>query len=350
MHEPPDFSRRRTRSRTKLAHAVARATLVAAVACAFPAVFPSVAHAEASAADKETARRLMAEARDKRTANDLKGALASFQAADALMKVPTTGMEVARTQVSMSLLVEARDTALRVARSQPEGDEPPPFTRAREEARQLSEDLVKKIPTITVTVAGVDPGAAAQVSVDGANVPVASLGMPRTVNPGHHTIAGVAGTKQAKVELEIGEAQHQDVKLELVASAAPVVVKPPPPPPPETSSGGIGKPLFIGGVVVTGAGVLLGGITGVMSLSKTSTVKDNCKGNTCPASQQSNIDSASSLATISTIGFVVAGAGAAAAVVGLILWSGEGKAEAHSGAASFSPWIGPGSAGLRGSF
>ncbi len=334
----------------KVARVLARATVLAVVACAVPLAFPEIAHAEPNAADKETARRLMAEARDKRTANDLKGALSAFQAADAIMQVPTTGMEVARTQVALALLIEARDTALRVARSQPEGEEPAPFTRARDEARQLSDDLAKKIPTITVTLAGAEPGAAAKVTVDGSNVPVASLGMPRTVNPGHHTVAAAAGTRQAKVELDINEAQHQDVKLELVASAGPVVAPPLLRPPPPEAAGGIGKPLFIGGVVVTGAGVLLGGITGVMSLSKTSSVKSACKGNVCPASQQSDIDSASSLATISTVGFIVGGVGAAAAVIGLVLWSGEGKAEARASTASFTPWIGPGSAGVRGSF
>lgn len=336
----------------KVARVLARATVLAAVACAVPLAFPEIAHAEPNAADKETARRLMAEARDKRTANDLKGALSAFQAADAIMQVPTTGMEVARTQVALALLIEARDTALRVARSQPEGEEPAPFTRARDEARQLSDDLAKKIPTITVTLAGAEPGAAAKVTVDGSNVPVASLGMPRTVNPGHHTVAAAAGTRQAKVELDINEAQHQDVKLELASSGAPS-----PPFPPaggdaggglgSGSSGGIGKPLFIGGAVVAGAGLVLGSVTGIMSLSKTSSIKSNCAGNTCPPSQQSNIDSASSLATISTIGFVVGGVGAAAGVIGLLMWQGESKAPQ---AASVSPWIGPTSAGVRGTF
>ena len=339
----------RTASFEKLSRALVRVALLSAVAVSVPLAFPADAHAEPNAADKETARRLMSEARDKRTANDLKGALSAFQAADAIMKVPTTGMEVARTQVALSLLVEARDTALRVARSQPEGEDPPPFTRAREEARQLSEDLVKKIPTVTLVVSGAEAGAIPNVTVDGAGIPAASLGMPRTLNPGHHTITGSAGGKQAKAEVDLAEAQHLDVKLELVASGGPIVAPPPPPPPPPVeSAGGIGKPLFIGGAVVAGAGLVLGSITGVMSLSKTSSIKNNCKGNTCPASQQSDIDSANSLATVSTIGFVVGGAGAAVGVIGLILWSGEGKKEGH--AASVTPWVGLGSAGVRGSF
>src|SRR5262249_29380095 len=106
--------------------------------------------AEPTAADKETARKFMAEAREKRAANDHKGALQAFQAADAIMHVPTTGLEVARTHAALGQLVEARENALRVARSTPEPDEPAPFKRAREEATQLVDDLGKRIPTITV--------------------------------------------------------------------------------------------------------------------------------------------------------------------------------------------------------
>ena len=326
-----------------------RIVLCAALACSAALTVTGTAHAEASAADKETARRLMAEAREKRTANDLKGALQGFLAADALMKVPTTGMEVARTQVALAMLVEARDTALRVARAAPEGEEPAPFTRAREEARELSEELVKKIPTVTVQLAGADPGAVPQVTIDGASIPAASLGMPRTLNPGHHTITAAAGNKQAKAELDVAEAEHKDVKLDLVVAGP--AVRPPPPPPKPEAAGGIGKPLFLGGAVVAGAGLVLGGITGVMSLSKTNSVKSNCVNNKCPPSQQSDIDSAHSLATVSTIGFVVAGVGAAVGVVGLVLWSGESKGEGSAPAsASLSTWIGAGSAGVRGTF
>src|SRR4051794_22145874 len=72
------------------------------------------ASAEPTASGKETARGLMTEARDLRDKNDLRGALSRFQAADAIMRVPTTGLEVARTEAALGLLVEARDTIHRV--------------------------------------------------------------------------------------------------------------------------------------------------------------------------------------------------------------------------------------------
>src|SRR5688500_11391499 len=58
----------------------------------------STGHTQPSAAQKETARGLMAEARDLRERGDLQGALTRFSAADSLMGVPTTGFEMAVTQ------------------------------------------------------------------------------------------------------------------------------------------------------------------------------------------------------------------------------------------------------------
>src|SRR5690242_13508597 len=90
------------------------------------------AFAEPTAAEKETARNLMQEGRDLRDKKDLKGALQRFQAADQLMGVPTTGYEVASTQVALGLLVEARETLNRVSRLPAQAKEPAPFREARQ--------------------------------------------------------------------------------------------------------------------------------------------------------------------------------------------------------------------------
>src|SRR5262245_51869629 len=82
------------------------------------------ARAEPTPAEKETARALMAEGRDLRDANDLKSALKRFQAADSIMHVPTTGLEVARTEAALGLLVEARETLQRIARLPSDSSDP----------------------------------------------------------------------------------------------------------------------------------------------------------------------------------------------------------------------------------
>src|SRR5215471_2911491 len=85
------------------------------------------AGAEPSATEKETARALMTEGRDLRDHNDLKTALKRFQTADSIMHVPTTALEVARTEASLGQLVEARETLSRIGRMPEDPSDPPPF-------------------------------------------------------------------------------------------------------------------------------------------------------------------------------------------------------------------------------
>ena len=68
------------------------------------------AAAQSTAVDRETARALMREGRELRDSGDLASALKQFEAANGIMHVPTTELEVARTQAALGLLVEALDT------------------------------------------------------------------------------------------------------------------------------------------------------------------------------------------------------------------------------------------------
>ena len=79
------------------------------------------------------------------------------------------------------------------------------------------------------------------------------------------------------------------------------------------------KVLVFGGFGLAVAGLAVGGVTGALTLSKAGDVKTQCANGICDPAAKSDLDSASSLATISTIGFAVAGAGALCGVVGLLL-------------------------------
>ncbi len=126
-------------------------TLAACLAIAAPAFAQS-------AADRETARSLMDQGDDLRSKGDLKAALQRFQAATEIMHVPTTAIEVARTQASLGLLVEARDTLAQIMSSVPARGEPPQFRDARLEAQKLDASLEPRVPTVTVTVSGAKEG------------------------------------------------------------------------------------------------------------------------------------------------------------------------------------------------
>jgi hypothetical protein len=325
---------------------------------------PSLAFADPSAADKETARSLMAKGRDQIDKGDPEAALQSFKAADALMHVPTTTFAVAKMQAQLGMLVEARDTALQIARMPSGTNEPAPFVEARAKAQALSEDLETRIPAITIELKHVPVGATATVTVDGAAVPAAALGAPRKLNPGHHVVTARAASAEGKTELDVREHDTKVIEVDLLAAtnadaSEPSVGSGPPAPPPKDERRKIPM-LAYGGFGVGVAGIVVGTVTGLVAMSKSSSVEKQCPNDKCPpsvydsSSFQGDVSSAKTMGTISTISFIVGGAGVAVAVVALFLPSGSARASASARTMKaeprVSPFLGVGSAGLRGSF
>jgi hypothetical protein len=317
--------------------------------------FGTVASAEPSAADKETARGLMATGRADRTKGDLAGALKAFVAADAIMKVPTTGLEVARSQIALGQLVEARDTALQVTRLPVAPREPAPFKAARDAASALADELQGRIPSLTITLKNVPEGTEAAVTIDDAPLPAETMGQPRKLDPGHHVVTAKAGSADAKQEVDLAERDTKTVELVLPAQEAAPPAAAAPEAPPEQPSGGSGasKVMVIGGFGLAGVGIVVGSITGILSLSKTSSIKSSsaCEGNVCNPSEDGDLSSAKTTATISTVSFVAAGVGAAVGVVGLFMGKSHAAPAAEPAAAlHVEPTFGIGSIGLRGEF
>jgi len=348
----------------------ARLSMTATTLATATLLSASGAWAQASAADRETARSMMQEGRDLRDKNDLKGALARFKAADDIMHVPTTTLEVARTQVSMGLLVEALDTIAALRKSAEKPDDPQPFKDARAKAEDLDTQIEGKVPSLTITVAGAAEGDSPAISIDGASLPSAVAGLPRKVDPGHHVVTAHAGSGDAKQEVDVAEGEKKDVALTLAASDGKGD---------ETAPGGEGVKdivhspggLTYAGFIGGGVGLIAGTVTGLMSLSKASTVKDECKNMVClPGQQTSDLNSGNTLATLSTVSFAVAAAGAGVAIVSLIVGhkpSGATPASAppadpdanpsettappaSESRVHVTPWIGAGSAGVFGTF
>src|SRR5579864_9454433 len=107
-----------------------RVRLVMAAAALGALFAADPARADPTAADRETARSLMQEARDLRDKGHMQDALKRFKAADDIMHVPTTGLEVAKTQASMGMLVEARDTVANIRKLPSSPTDPAPFQDA----------------------------------------------------------------------------------------------------------------------------------------------------------------------------------------------------------------------------
>lgn len=334
-----------------------------AVAMALCSASLDASAAEPTAADKETARTLMNEGDRLFAAKDYQGALKAYGGAHEIMGVPTTGIELAKVQEQLGLLVEARDTLLQVTRYPKRPDEPKVFTRARDDAAQRAGQLATRIPSIVVTISGPAPGAAVSVAIDGVAIAPAAVSLPRKVNPGKHVIVvSSAGFDDAREELTVaaGETGQARVVLRPGRAAAPVAQPAPassspvapvrpaeaPDRSPPASSGSSTLMLF--GFGLGAAGVIAGSVTGLLALSKKSDAEKYCDGNRCREEARSDIDGSKTMGNISTISFAVGAIGAGLGVYTLLAPSKPD--ERMQAGRRFEPIVGLGSLGVRGEF
>jgi hypothetical protein len=186
----------------------------------------------------------------------------------------------------------------------------------------------------------------------------------RPADPGAHLIRAVAeGFAPAEASVTLKEGATGTVTLELAPAAVAAVKRPvvavvtppitppsqPPPPPVEAPikpapGGSTQKTLGFVALGASGAGLILGGVTGGLAIGKHGDLATACpKG--CPPSQQANLDSFHTLATLSTVGFILGGAGAAA---GTILLLTAPKKPVND--PRVTPVVGPGYLGAKGTF
>lgn len=287
-----------------------------------------VARAQPNDAQKETARNLMVEARQLRQSGDLLAALRRFNAADAIMNVPTTGFEVASTQAELGELVEARETLLRTLAIPERLDDPQPFNEARAKARTLDQQLATRIGSITLQDCRAGQTIEIELSVDGNPLPAAMIGLPFRVNPGKHQVATRLQGRSLWREVDVAEGQSIEVPLECAITEKSAPLAPPAAGPAATrrhkderlaqTSSSHPVSAYVGaGIGLLGVGV--GATTGVLAISRKNTAIQGCVGNACPPSTWKRLDSAEELATISTVSFVVGGLGVATMVGSLLL-------------------------------
>jgi hypothetical protein len=266
-------------------------------------------HASPSDTDKAQARQLVDLGDGKFASGDYRAALDAYRGADLLMGVPTTALQVARAELALSRLIEAKVTLERVIDHPPSEREPKAFEQAREQAQQLSDALATRIPTLEVQVTGVPSGAAAWVSVDGARWSDTQLAQAQPLNPGEHEVAAwLEGRPKSTQRLTLAEGKHEVVQLAIAKREQPATVR--------TAL----SPLVWIGFSVAGGGLLIGTITGAVSLDKASEVKDQCfEGRICEQGVEETRDDSVTLAHVSTVSFIVGGAGALVGLIGLIV-------------------------------
>ncbi|HVH44551.1 MAG TPA: hypothetical protein VM925_19490 [Labilithrix sp.] len=211
------------------------------------------------------------------------------------------------------------------ARAQAEGHRP-----IEEEAAARLGALEPRLARLMIVLA---PSAPKDIVVerDGVVLGGPSIGIPLPVDPGAHSIVVKAsGHRDVTSELTLAEGEVK--RLEVDAGA---LVEAPPPAPvapvPERRST---SPLVFIGFGVAAAGVVVGSVTGLMTLRAGAEAESACPNRACSPGALDDVEAGRSLGTVSTVSFVVAGAGAALGIYGLL--SGGTRTD-QKAAVSLSP-------------
>jgi hypothetical protein len=299
---------------------------------------------------------------------DCKGAIEKLSRAESLYHAPSILGRLGECQVLVGQIVLGTENLNRVVREELAANAPKAFRDAKERAKGVLNTALPKIARLTVRVEPSD--VRPQVTVAGALIPPALLGVERPTDPGtHEIVVSAPGYLEQKSTVTLAEGGTQEVSLKLEKDPNAVAAAPPPAPPaavvttaptqpPADTAPKKNNTLAYVALGVGGAGLLVGGVTGFLALGKKSDLK-GCVDTRCPSSQEDTLDSAKTMATVSTVGFAVGFVGVGLGVVLLLTGGGSNDAalakpqlakhEPFAGV-HVEPWLSNEQAGLRGTF
>ena len=276
-------------------------------------------------------------------------ALGKFTEARALVPAPTLALRQGECLEKLGRLIEAAAVFDEAARFPLGANTSEPFRQAVATAGVRMEGLAARIPTLTIEVIG---AAASDVSlsVDGVPLPRERWAKPVQADPGPHAVKATAGTRETAEPLVLRAGERARIVLRL-PPASPSTPSPAAPPLTESSTPmATARPLRTWAWIGLGTGAtftLVGLGTGLAVLKWRSDLdKDGCVATVCPTHQRGEVGTYNTLRTASVVGFMAGGVGLAA---GVILWVLDRPP--HRGAShALAPFLGPGSAGVTGSF
>jgi hypothetical protein len=291
--------------------------------------------------------------------------------AEALVHAPTHLVYLGQAEEKQGHLVKAREAYLKITREILAPNAPKAFKKAQADAERLLAALEPRLPYVNVSVTPEDVQELA-VTMDGAPVPGALVGVSHPVDPGEHTFQATAkGWEGDPVTIDLGEGERKDVEVTLRQTEAALAD--------ETAGEGTDtgagattgeggnvaaasgesgamSPWTIGGFVGLGVGAVGLGMGTYFVLDAASSRDKADKlctlpGGGCPLDQKGKVDSydsdADSSNKLAVVGFVVGGVGVAGGVAALLIGANDTSTTAESGV---RPYFGLGTAGITGRF
>lgn len=251
-----------------------------------------------------------------------------IERAERLYPALTHRVYLARALAEMGRWVDAK---ARYDAIQAEGRSPSSTAAEREAyavAASEADALEAKIPTIRLSIRG----DFTDVTIDGEAIDPAQLGAPILVDPGPHRVEVRAGEATAMETFSAVENERRELGIHAPATE-------------------MGEVTYLPAAMAYGVGgisLVVGAVTGGVSLSKVSSFSERCVDLSCPPEDEPEADAARALGTASTVSFVVGGVAVAAGVAFTIWAPGVEGDEAQ--AIVLTPALGPGWVGIGGSF
>ncbi|HSC87193.1 MAG TPA: hypothetical protein VLC09_07985 [Polyangiaceae bacterium] len=276
-----------------------------------------------------------------------------FQRAEKLYHAPPHLLYLAKAQLQLGQLVEARENLRTLEREPLTEASPPVFLAARDEATPLLESLEPRIPYLTLRVKGADTKELA-VTVNDQPYDSLFVGAARPINPGHYRVQAKSATLESRVvEFDVAEGEKPNVEVTLDVPR-PVAEQPKEAGP---EGGGSSKvPAYVAlGVGAVGVGV--GAAFSILHLTKSSDAQsayDTCVTNgNCGPNDRTSIEAmdadAATFGTVALIGFGVGAVGLGTGLV--LLFTGNDSAPPPStGGVTVRPVLGFNRVGLTGTF
>lgn len=330
------------------------------VAIASTLATPGAARADSTAAETAAARTLGQDGVMLADQGKCAQAIEKLDRAEKLRHAPTTAVRLGECEINVGKVIAGTERLQRLIREGLPNNAPKSFVAAMDRAQKVLDAGLPKIASLRVTLK-VPKDAKPSVTVDDEPMKEALIGTDSPVDPGPHVVSAKAtGYLTATEKIDLKDGETRGITLTLQADPN---YKPEPPPKPVTTTGPTTTnppvnadtnnaqsssmlPWIAFGVGAVGLGV--GAVTGIIVAGKKSDLDAGCQADgRCPPSQQSTLDSANTMATVSTIGFIVGGLGVATGIVLLVTKPGSSTGSTKPGA---RPIVGVGYAGLGGTF
>jgi len=284
-----------------------------------------------------------------------------------IAKVPTFARNAARALVKQGRIVAASELyleATRLVRNEMWRGEMQ--QQAQREAANERAAVLPRIAQLKIVLEGAS-AQDTQVSLDGVVVPEALLGTERLTDPGKRHIVAKHGERTLEQDVTLAEGEHQEVTLRFpsdqaapgatqlrtslskqrtsLAPAASASAKSDVAPVPAQGRR-TQQTLGWVGIGVGAVGVVAGAGSGIAALLLRSGMKsDGCSDTVCNnSSLQGRVDTYNAMLTVSTVGFIVGGVGAA---IGTTLLLTSPRSESST---TVSLLVTPGSVAVAGGF